>query len=142
MLCEMCGKDTGELSLVKIEGAELHLCSSCAKFGTTVHATATAGGAAPGTSGGSARSPRRPPAQEKDVFAEMPPMELLSEWPQRIRKARESMGLSQDQFGTLLSEKSSVIHKLESGSIVPSDALVRKIERTLKIRIHSQPETS
>jgi ribosome-binding protein aMBF1 (putative translation factor) len=69
-------------------------------------------------------------------------MELAPDWPLRIRKAREAMGMSQDQFGVRLSEKSSVIHKLESGSIVPSDALVRKIERTLKIRIRSPPEAS
>ena len=128
------------MSLVQIEDAELHLCPECARFGKTVSAAPAPSSTGP--KGGTARGARRSNSQEKDVFTEMPPMELAADWPLRIRKARESMGLSQDQFGVRLSEKSSVIHKLESGSVVPSDALVRKVERTLKIRIRSPPEVS
>ncbi len=140
MLCEMCGKESNAISLVLIEGAELHLCPDCARFGKAVRTVPVS--TPSGSKGGASKGAHRPSGQEKDVFTEMPPMELAPDWPLRIRKAREAMGMSQDQFGVRLSEKSSVIHKLESGSIVPSDALVRKIERTLKIRIRSPPEAS
>lgn len=141
MLCEMCGKDVPEVSIVKIEGTVLRLCPNCAKFGKVVEPPPAAFHA-PGRTPGMSKGPRRSPMEEKDIFTEMPPLELVPDWSQRIRKAREVMGLTQDQFGVRLSEKSSVIHKLESGAFFPPDAMVRKIEKVLKIRIRAAPETS
>lgn len=141
MLCEMCGKETGEIKLVKVEGAVLHLCAACSRFGTDVDPgpapVAQRGGGLP------VRVPtRRSRAEERDIYSEMPDIELQEDWTQRIRRARESRGMTQEQFGAVLREKTSVIHKLESGEIVPPDALVLKIEHILKIRLRAPPGSS
>lgn len=144
MICEMCGKDVESLSTASVEGSVLRVCSGCSKFGTVLGAGGTTPGGAPhpGLRGAAAREVvqerlqgRSRRMEERDLFTELPDRELDPAWPQKIRVSREKLGLTQEQFGQKLNEKTSVIHKLESGAITPSDELVRKIERTLKIRL-------
>jgi putative transcription factor len=61
--------------------------------------------------------------------------ELVLDYGQVIRKARETMQLSQEDLGRKIAEKTSVLQKLEGGRLVPPEALVQKLERTLKIRL-------
>jgi putative transcription factor len=137
MICEMCGADEESLTLVNVEGSLLRVCSSCARFGKPV------GGATP--------SVREEPEDradvagrlkvargrglERDLFADLPERELDPEWSRKVRQVREKLGLTQEQFGQRINEKTSVVHKLESGALEPSDQLVRKIERTFKVRL-------
>ncbi len=71
----------------------------------------------------------------RDVYAEAGEMELVEDFPQRIRAAREARGWKQADLGAKINEKASVIAKLESGAMDPPDELVRKIERELGIRL-------
>lgn len=71
----------------------------------------------------------------KDVYAQGGELELVDDFPQRIRQARDSRGWKQADLGAKINERASVIAKLESGAITPGDALVRKIERELGIRL-------
>ena len=142
MRCEMCGKDETTLVTISVEGSVLKVCTACRRFGRVLDTSR--GSATPLPRGPAARevvetrlADRTARRTERDLFAELPEMELAPDWPRRIRSARERMGLSQEKFGQLLNEKTSVIHKLEAGSMTPPDALVRKIERTLKIRIRA-----
>ena len=41
MDCEMCGKSVPRLSKVRIDGAVLNVCDSCAKFGTPAESIRT-----------------------------------------------------------------------------------------------------
>ncbi|MFB6093331.1 MAG: transcriptional regulator, partial [Halanaeroarchaeum sp.] len=34
--CEMCGTEVANPTTIKVEGAELEVCDSCAEFGTEV----------------------------------------------------------------------------------------------------------
>ncbi|EQD39031.1 transcriptional regulator, XRE family, partial [mine drainage metagenome] len=72
---------------------------------------------------------------ERDVFSEMPDLELSPDWARRIRSAREALGWTPDDLGRKLNEKKSVVLKLESGNFRPPDALVGKLERLLKVRL-------
>ena len=71
----------------------------------------------------------------KDVYEQTGELELAEDFHQRIRTAREARGWKQSDLGAKINEKASVIAKLEAGQMSPGDALVRKLERELGIRL-------
>ncbi|WP_254841329.1 multiprotein bridging factor aMBF1 [Natronomonas marina] len=145
--CEMCGAETGSPKTVKIEGAELEVCDDCADFGTEVQtqdtsststkystsssssssSSASSGGSS-GTGGGGGGGGSR-----RDMFDEMD--EVVPDYDQRIRNARESEGLTQEELAKQLNEKASLIRKLERGDVLPSDKVQRKLEKALGISL-------
>ncbi|MGA7861616.1 MAG: multiprotein bridging factor aMBF1 [Thermoplasmata archaeon] len=144
MMCEMCGKDADSLIPVRVEGSVLRLCADCAKFGQAVMTPAgpTPQSRRDDTEITEVRNPRafRPPrTEERDVFSDMPEMELSPDWPHRIRQQRERLGWTPEEFGKRLNEKKSLVLKVESGNFRPPDATLRKIERLLKIRLTVDP---
>ena len=146
--CEMCGSEQSSLTTVKVEGAELQLCDDCKEFGTEVrtesssagstkYSTSSSGGSSgsggstgsgAGGSGGGGSSRRR-----RDMFDDMD--EIVADYDQRIRKARESRGLSQEDLAKELNEKASLIRKLERGDMLPSDDVQSKLETELEISL-------
>ncbi len=145
MLCEMCGKDVELTSRVRIEGSVLNLCPECARFGKAIdpppapalvpvgqRRTAYSGGAS--RVGGGGRT-----MQERDLYQEIGEMELAPDWAKRIRVAREARHWTPEEFGKKLNEKKSVVLKIEAGSFRPSDELVRRVERLLKVRLRADP---
>jgi putative transcription factor len=147
MICEMCGKDVDSLTAVRVEGSVLQLCADCAKFGQAVAPP-------PGPIRTSRQDdpdylePRAPMSfrprrtAERDVFSDMPEIELSPDWFKRIRQARERLGWSPEELGKRLNEKKSLVLKVESGSFRPADATLRKIERLLKIRLTVDPNAA
>ena len=146
--CEMCGTETSTPKTVKIEGAELDVCDSCSEFGTEVRSQESSGGSTKystssssgsGSSGGSSSSSASSGSggggrrRRKDMFDEME--EIAQDYDQRIRNARESEGLSQEELANDLNEKASLIRKLERGDTLPSDAVQKKLERKLGITL-------
>ena len=129
----MCGTETGAPKTVKIEGAELDVCGDCAEFGTEVRTDSssdsgtTSGGTSGGGGGGGGGGRRR------DMFDDMD--ELAQDYDSRIRSARESRGLSQEDLAKELNEKASLIRKLERGDVLPSDGVQKKLERKLDITL-------
>jgi len=146
MICEMCGKEVPLTSRVRLEHSVLALCPDCARFGTPVDPVASP--AAPSAPGARFRpgmavttpsGPRRR-LEERDLYQEIGEMELAADWNKRIRIAREAHLWTPEVFGKKLNEKKSVVLKIESGAFRPPDALVRKIEHLLKIKLRAEPE--
>lgn len=67
------------------------------------------------------------------MFDEMD--EVVTDYDQRIRSAREAEGLSQEELASQLNEKAGVIRKLERGDTLPTDEVQRKLERALGISL-------
>jgi putative transcription factor len=145
MLCEMCGKDVPQTSRAKIEGTVLNVGPECAKFGQlldpppappTDHPDESSrpGFARATHAGGTGRR-----LEERDLYTDIGEMELAPDWFKRIRKAREAKPWTPEELAKKLNEKKSVVLKIESGSFRPPDALVRKIEQLLKIRLRADP---
>lgn len=141
----MCGKDVASPNRVKIEGAELDVCDECTDFGTEVTtedssststkystSSSSSGSSGSGSSGSSGSSSSRP---RNDMFDEMD--ELAQDYDQRIRDARESRGISQEDLAQELNLKASVIRKLERGDTLPSDEVQTKLERELDISLNA-----
>lgn len=140
MQCEMCGETIrGTPKLVRVEGAELQVCSKCEKFGTEVQQVrrtdlrvpakgAPAGRPAPLPAGGAAVRHKR------DMFDFMEG-DVVDDYAVRIRQAREAKGLSQKDLAMQLKEKEHLIRKIENSELIPEEDVRKKLEKALGIRL-------
>lgn len=124
-MCEMCGAEE-KLYRAEIEGTKLNVCEECSKFGNIIAAL---------------EEPK--PEAKKDIKVFKKPeikknnviYMVGSGFAEKIRKKREKLGLKQEDFAKKISEKESVVHKLETGEFTPSLKLARKLERLLGIKL-------
>ncbi|HHN81964.1 MAG TPA: TIGR00270 family protein [Methanomicrobia archaeon] len=133
MLCEICGKEfKGKGFKILVEGAELTVCYSCQKFGTSPGSRSRVPRGAPpqqrGT--GPAQRPRSPSPQQKARS-----LELVEDYNDIVKNKREEMGLSQADLGKRISEKESLIHRVETKSIRPTNKVARKLEKELDVTL-------
>ncbi|WP_254544159.1 multiprotein bridging factor aMBF1 [Halomarina pelagica] len=146
--CEMCGAETSSPKTVKIEGAEIDVCSDCAQFGTEVrtqssgsastkYSTGSSGSGGSGSGSGSSGSSGGTRRRRRDMFDQME--EIAQDYDARIRGAREASGLTQEELAKQLNEKASLVRKLERGDMLPSDDIRRKLERKLDISLTEGP---
>ena len=126
--CDMCGKETN-LYKALIEGTELQVCKECTKYGKVI--------------GTIKREIKKEKKQlKKTIF--LPKKEMVqlivNDYAKRIKQKREQLKLKQEELAKLISEKESLIHKIESGHFEPSIKLARKLEKFLRIRLIEQHE--
>lgn len=138
MLCEVCGMDAPYTRSVSIEGTVLRVCSQCAKFGVELKQRIEAQGNVPDVAERLEARDRR--MKERDVFVHIPKEDLVADFSQRIRKAREARTWTQEELGKKINEKKSVITQLETGAIRPNDKLIEKIEHCLSIKLKEKVE--
>jgi len=62
-------------------------------------------------------------------------LELAEDYGDKIRKARERLGLSHEELGRKLNEKVSLLRKIETGKMEPDDKLAAGLEHVLKIKL-------
>lgn len=107
-------------------GTRIFVCSDCSRFGKPVREVREAPPPSP--------RPRvhRPPKPDALTSRDL---ELSDEYPIRIQRAREKRGWSREDLGRKLNERVSVISKLENGEMHPSDKLIKKLEKTLDIKL-------
>ena len=146
MQCEMCGEIIrGAPKLVRVEGAELQVCSKCEKFGTEVQQPRRNGLARPApaaakTGRPGAAGPAPSAYRKRDLFDYMEG-EIVDDYAARIRHAREEKGLSQKDLAMQLKEKEHLIRKIENAELVPEEDVRKKLEKALSIRLIDAPET-
>jgi len=79
---------------------------------------------------------------KKEIKPQEPEQEVIfivdENYPQIIKERREKLGLKQEELARKISEKESVINKLESGSMIPNLKLAKKLERFLKVKLISE----
>lgn len=125
--CERCGRPA-KVTLVEIEGARLYVCQDCSKHGRAVQEELPLFPPPRSVS-----APRRPVARP-DAMTNSE-NELAEDYNVRIQRARERKGWSREELGRKINERVSIISKLENAEMRPPDDLVRKLERTLGIRL-------
>ena len=54
---------------------------------------------------------------------------VVGDFATRVRKAREKLGLKQEDFAKKIKEKESIVHKLETGEFKPNLDLAKKLEK-------------
>jgi len=134
MQCEICGAEIrGKSFRIIVDRAELDVCDKCKGFGKEVAPRRPAGyhGGAPGPVGAPIGAPRRP---RRDVFDQIKD-ELVEDYVERIKKGLEAKHMTDEQLAKQTQTKVNIIRKVERGELIPEDALVKKIEYVLEIKL-------
>ncbi len=123
MRCEVCGREIrGQPFRRIIEGSRLTVCSQCARFGDEEWTP----------------TPPKPPTKVRGSTGDLSRLEditLVEDYGRRIREARERMNMTVEELARRIGEKESVVKKLEREELVPSEALVQKLRRILKVEL-------
>jgi putative transcription factor len=132
----MCGKELASLLPVRIEGTVLQVCRDCARFGDNVKTGGKKQTTAEPSVIQARLDNRERRMQTRSVYETgEESIELVEDYSKRIKEAREKMGWKQEELAAKINERASIIHKLESGIMHPDDTLVRKVEKTLDIKL-------
>jgi len=139
MQCELCGATMpGPGKKVRIEGADLMVCTACARYGTEVQQPRT-GQRRYAPASPAARSGGAPTRRRRDLFDQLVG-ELVDDYGERIRAARTSKGMTTKELALAIKERELLIKKIEKGELVPEDEVRAKIEKELGIRLLDAPE--
>jgi len=122
MHCEMCGKKT-ELFKAIVEGTELKICDGCSKFGKITSRVKE-----------NFKKTKKKIEIEQEELPEIIQI-ISSDYSNKVKSSRESLGLKQEELAKKLNEKESIIHKIETGHFEPNISLARKLEKFLKIKL-------
>tara|TARA_Y100000310_G_C20319041_1_gene639845 strand:- start:156 stop:590 length:435 start_codon:yes stop_codon:yes gene_type:complete len=120
--CDICGKEDS-LVRTKIDSVEVDVCSDCSKYGVALK------------------------EEIKEVERVVKPVNeilyvIVEDCGEIIKRAREKMGLKQETLADKISERESMIHKIENGQIEPDLGLAGKIERFLNVVLIEKYEDS
>jgi putative transcription factor len=116
-----------------IEGARLTVCHECSKHGEIIYEEPKPKTALLSLTG---KHPapnlqiRKRPETTVDTS-----IELVGGFGEKIRQAREKIGLSHEDFGKKLNAKVSLLKKIETGKMTPDNKLATRMERVLKIKL-------
>jgi len=138
MSCEICGRKIGaRANKVIVEGLNLMVCNKCSDIGERGWKVALekVGDSRAFKSKISSIKVRKPSARAPAALISLENYEVVENFSENIKKGRERMGISQEEFAKIIKEKLSVVQKIESGKIVPSIKLSREIEHALKIKL-------
>lgn len=139
MLCEMCGKESDFTKTISVEGSRLKVCKECSRFGESEDSKG-------GGKKGSPAAPSRTVVEERlqarerrmktrSIYSDEETTDLVPEYSRLIREARMARDWKQEDLAAKLNEKASVIAKLENGTMRPNDALLRKLEHELGVKL-------
>lgn len=128
MQCELCGRD-GECRPAIVDGVRMMLCPGCMRHGQGVQSAPAPSVDSPQPLLGRIRRPKA-----KDVYKDMN-TELINDWNEVIKTARHKKGLSREELGFKIGERTVTIAKIENGDLRPSDKVVKKLEKELDITL-------
>ncbi len=131
--CEMCGATVEKRvsKIVFVEGAKLVLCPSCY---SRINKKLTSEPLK------TKQNVRRstPPDVQKGVGSRggvKDDYEVVNDFAVRIRNARETLGWSQKVLAEAVRESENVIKRIESGRLVPTVELAKRLEKVLNVKL-------
>ena len=131
MECEICGKSVPEHNPIraKIEGSVMVVCKECSKLGKIQKAQ-------PKPKYLKQNTKKKTPQKKRNYSRnDEPNEELIDNFNNEIRKARESKNWSREDLGRKINERVSVITRIETGKMTPDLKLTKKLEKTLNIKL-------
>ncbi|MBE6499338.1 MAG: TIGR00270 family protein [Methanobrevibacter thaueri] len=134
MECEICGKTVPENNPIraKIEGSVMVVCKECSKLGK-IQKTPPKPKFVKKTK--STRKNNTPTRKKTYSRNDEPTEELIENFSEEIRHARESKKWSREDLGKKINERVSVINRIETGKMTPDNKLTKKLEKTLDITL-------
>ncbi|MGV8174319.1 MAG: multiprotein bridging factor aMBF1 [Methanothrix sp.] len=131
--CEICGAEIqGAPQRIVIDGSALEVCKGCARFGKPEDKWSPVPRKMVPVERAFAVARPKPRDHFKDL------MELAPDFGRKLRKARESQGLSLEDLAAKIKEKATLLRKIEREEISPEDGVRKKLERELKIVLTDQ----
>ena len=118
--CNLCGQEFNQLNKAEVEGTVIDVCNNCLRFGRKIEV------------------PQQIYKIQKKIdfrTLEQEDILLTSGYGEKMRKARESLGLSRVQLAEKMKEKESVIKRLEEEKIEPNEKLMKRIEKLLGVNL-------
>jgi putative transcription factor len=118
--CSICGTKKATVVAI-IEGVELEVCDECAKLGSVIRRI----------------EPKKKVVKKTKKVESKPEIEetVVLDFAKIIKEARETSGMTQEEFAKALNEKLSVMKHVENGNLVPSLKLARKIEEKFGVKL-------
>jgi putative transcription factor len=127
MQCELCGRES-HCHPATIDNVRMMLCPDCLKqHGKSVREPTSSSQNMPILS-----RIKRP--KNKDVYEGMN-KELVTNWNNIIKNAREKKKISREELGFRIGERTVTIAKIENGDLRPSDKIVEKLEKELGVKL-------
>ncbi len=133
MQCEICGAEiSGSPCRIVIDSSALDVCKSCARFGKPEDKwSPVTRKVVPVERAFTVKKPK-----PRDHFKDL--VEIVPDYGQKIREAREVLGMSPEELGAKIKEKAALIKKIEREEISPEDDIRKKLEKELKIKLTDQ----
>ena len=119
MICEICGARTDKLFTIMVDGAILHVCSECKKYGKEVDV----------------KYEKVEEVKKPKITTPVYDEEIVDDYYVILRKYREEKRLTQEEMAKLLNIKVSTYRSMEEGKIKPTIDLAKKIEKILKVTL-------
>jgi putative transcription factor len=123
--CELCGRPAAEKKMVVVDGTVFKVCMACSRHGKPY---------VPAAVPVKKKRPAAPPVSSRITMADE--LVLDPEFPRLIREARMKKGLTHEQLGMQMSEKSNLLRRFETGALKPDELMAKKLERHLGIRLY------
>lgn len=123
--CEICGTKTNDVYIVNVEDVELRVCTKCAKGKKIVSRVSERASA---------------PKQFTRVQKNEAP-QLVENYGTVIHNAREAMKLPIKVLAEMISEKETLLLRIEQQKTMPSTELTKKLEKALSIKLSDASAT-
>ena len=130
MSCELCGRESRGCRAALVDGVKMMLCPDCLRH----HGSRVQESIRPSTNVERAVFQRKKKSTPKDIYKDME-KELVSNWSDVIKKSRKKKGLTREELGFKIEERTVTISKIENGDLRPSDKIVKKLEKELGISL-------
>jgi len=125
--CELCGRPAPERKRVIVDGTVFNVCMSCSKHGKPYEPTPVP-----------KKKKAAPLATARIALTD--DLILDPDFPGIIREARMKRGLTHEQLGMQMNEKSNLLRRFETGALKPDDLMAKKLERHLGIKLYVSAE--
>lgn len=125
--CEICGKETEERWITKLENSKVKACSNCKTHGKVVKKEQK--------QKKTKKKTKKPKKTHRKKGKEIDP-----NYTSKIKKAREEKELTQEELSNEIKESESRIKKIEKGNMIPTREITRKLEKKLDINLLKTPE--
>lgn len=147
LTCDVCGAPIdGEPVIVEIDGAVLTLCQRCARKYVGTKGVKVIRGPSQVSTGSQGITAVRYETRRGTTYRVSKPRinvdkyEVVENYAELIREARESLGMSRDVLARVLGVKDSILKRIEDGQLIPDIELARKLEKVLGISLLRETE--
>jgi len=138
MQCEICAKIIEKGKRIRLEGSVVTACDDCSSYGTIVEDLSSKKGGVVSKNVGVVLKRKKETLKDYEIeFDE----ELVVNYAEAIKNARERAGLKQDELAKMINEQASLIHRIESKRVEPPLDVAKKIQNKLKIKLLKKVES-